>query len=1632
MVILDARSLDLDNSIDHLATTWEVSDDPSFKNVLLESVEDYKNKLSIIFSENLDPDMKYYARARALTAAGWTSWGNVDVFKVRNNTDLTPQDIFPTKVSIPRIRTFRMTTDTGLGYLDPEDIYGKTATNTETLKTKYVAKEAPTTKLNEDKPEWEDDFHIESLLHEIDPSIHDLTLFEIWVDGFEVIGNASLKATSYWIEDTDGNVIWKSLVDNVNRNKIKVQDLILKSDKTYRIRAVFHTNSNDVSQIATYTITTTGCDKIKLISYLDQVPYDKNVDLQLEWVEGINLVKWEILQHSLGIIKSVWKSETTTIINRIPAGVLSVNSNYLLRIQTNLSDCYKYYPFITSIVGDESPNDPLTPLLVYPTTITIGLNQQAKLLVESVATDITYIADSPYYSFNKESKFLLGTKVGEGVLYVRAKMPHNRENIIEVIVNVVAEEAGGTTDPNNKFLKAKPDVIDLEVAEESISSITTNCDKIFVETESDTVRVTLDDRMVRILGIADGRYEILVVGIDITNNLTASAKITGTVTDTGVEPPPEPEPEPVEYYLTLTPEVTEMKAGENKLIKVDTNAPYWDPRMQDGDFFTYKKMSSSDVKITANRVGEGLLVIYASDDTGDVKEAVATIKAIYNSANTEFIFDETSYEAVVLNETEIPFTSNITSVDEYEVTLSDPKVELVRKLESSIIIRPTYEAANQTFDLTVIAKKTTSDTHEYNETSVAIKIVVPDLVYSLTDVIRFPNEPDTEYSYAGGIWSEQVFYPPNPVVFRIYVHSEAVESGIDFITNPYEDGTGVVISKSLGEVIAVDGDPFKGFKPLDFMVKTGGNDNYGDPTITTKYTVKPVVTVRGVPYERAITLVPEETTQLALSEYLVELEPFSDVGAPVQIITKANDIKVTCSNTNVCTVSYNEQPDGTKGMGIMPYLDGTAIITVEARNETGKVLIETCTVKVGTGEGSGELARPLPGNPGFGVGMAPVELSNKYNLKPVDKSGINEPTSPYFGLYKDEGENLMHFIPKLYFCRDNSDTVLDLYGNKLNGGKLGNDKWILKASYTQEAGYFLHRAFINNGKEIEGIFVDRYPSGYDTSGDATVPVSGSTRLGNRYNPRTTLNGHKVKNNGTIVTLSSSVGKPLWVDMPKARNEYSSWIDVYTNNLLFNIMTAEWHGQIMNGTSDSHPWATNVLHQPYPLLGKNRAGPYTDMVAKYQLTLTGPNNEPYLPAYDINDTTHSSLLTHNGNACGIEFANSGWLTAIGLLRDNKLIGNATNDKGENIIELKTFKLTVDRSKVSSSNFLSDDLYDTMGIVIPLEDDGTLMNTSVFLDIMGNEDDGKQKSLCYPNSTNINDDSYLFNSVGLPTYIEDYEVSRYHYDLGWTMDNMKVNDPRYRFQYDMRVPAQPSGVEMNCDAGGANIVSPSVASPAIVEMVNNYQFYENYQMNHLRRVIIVPNEGTDLEISERSGVTYTTNKPLDYTYIYPNKNNNMLIEIKEDGTMKVYESMDPAGATFNITDDIEYINTERPKYKMKEYLDGGNISLGMYDQSGEWSYGSFGIGEENGKKVITYTKEGDISTLVNNGKSYVFTLGYAITVPTTGDGGQDDVGVQYSTSTIEVAVYFVENFGDSTADMLLETIDTNLDTLINTVQ
>lgn len=1497
MVILDLRSLDLDDSIDLLAVTWEVSDDPSYKNILLESVEDYKNKTSIIFSENLDPDMKYYARAKALTTAGWTSWGNVDIFKVRNNTDLTPQDIFPTKVSIPRIRTFRMVTDTGLGYMDPNDIYNGTniVTNTSNRTLTNIA--------NIDKPEFNADAVVESLLHEIDPEAHDLTLFEIWVDGFEVIGNATLKATSYWIEDSNGDVIWKSLVDRTNRNKIKIQDLILKADRSYRIRVVFHTDSNDASQIATKTIVTKGSNDINLISYLDQVPFNKDIELQLEWVKDMNHIKWEVLQYSLGIVKSVWKTETTTIVTSIPKGVLNSNSNYLLRIKSNLSDSYKYYPFITTIAGDESPNDPLTPLLVYPTTVTLGLNSQAKILVESIAKNITYIANSEYYTFNPSSNFITGIKVGEGVLYVKAKIDNYRENIIEVKVNVVAEGTTGGTTTNNKFLKVKPDIIDLEVAEEQLSTITTNCDHVVAETTSDNIRVSVDGNLVRILGTKDGTYKILVIGYDIADNATASAMITGKITDTGAEVPPEPEPpepEPTDYFLELEPANLEMKAGDNKLVKVNTNAPFWDPRISEGDFFTYKKMSSTDLKITSTGVGEGMIVIYASSADGDVAEAMLNIKSIYNSATTEMIFDEASYTCRILNEIEIPFTSNITSVDEYSVTVDNESIELIRKLDSSFILRPKYEAANQSFNIIIMAKKNSTTTHVYNEISVNITLIVPDITYETNEVIVFPDEPKETYNYLGGIWSENTYYPPNPINFRIYTHSEAVEDNIDLITNPYIDGTGVVISKKLGEIINQVTDKFNGLRPLDFMIKTGNTDNIGNPENSNIYKVKPVVTVRGIPYERNLTLTPTERTNLNLSSKEIVMDIFSSNNTELRVNTNADDYTVRTSNSNVVIPTKTKDSTGANIVQLTSGIDGTAVLTFEAKNESGILVIETCNIKVGNETSNGELARPLPGQLGFGVGMAPLELSTKYGLVPVDPANVNNPEHHTFGNYKDADDNIMCFIPKMYFYRDNSAETIAKVGSKLRGGYYDKDKWVMRMSYTQEGEYWLHRAFINNGKEIDGIFVDKYLTSFTGTTPQELSIPRSLPTGQVYH---NLNNKQVTHNGVVKTLNNTADKPLWLLIPKNRNEHTALMDIFVDYLLGDLWRVERDSHIEKGTEDRFTFNNHVLKQPFPLLGKaTNNTEYQGMIN--DLTFDLPNTIDLLTAAPVADNDPNiAKFTHTGYSSGIVYPIGIWQTETGMTQLYASLGdNRLTPENKSFWACNAFKLGFDRSNLNIENYSDPDTYDKFGIV---SNETLLSNKNYMVRVDGS---GEGYS-ALGNNTDINSSGYLLNSLNIPEFIDDYTVSEDY--ISPSILAITQNDCRPYFAIRTHIDT----TNINCLDMHAT-ADTNFSMYGFIDIENNSMLTENYNKPRVRRMMIIPNVGTNLNVTNRTDYIYTTSKPtdrLDYTVLKPGGNSINGQTISGQGYIVFMERLDiMRNVPYTLTTDLEYLKLMYPRY------------------------------------------------------------------------------------------------------------------------
>ena len=293
MIILTIKELDLDKGVDHIATDWEVSDTVNFSNIIYKSHQDTQHLRGIIFNVNLEPNKKYYARARVLTSNGYTIWGNLDVFTVDNKVELDKNEDLPSNVSIPIIKTKNSD-----GYLNPNS--------------------------------------------------HDTTLFNIEVIGFSVVGNATLDSISYWIEDIYGNVVWSSLYNMLDKDEITVQDVILKANSIYRIKVVFHATNNNSSQIATATIRTNGGSGVEVVTFLDNLDATKDQEIEVSTPVQPNKIKYEVISYKSDYSQSIYKGEVqNTNKFTIPANTMQPNTNYLLKVGIEEIPGYKFIPFRT-------------------------------------------------------------------------------------------------------------------------------------------------------------------------------------------------------------------------------------------------------------------------------------------------------------------------------------------------------------------------------------------------------------------------------------------------------------------------------------------------------------------------------------------------------------------------------------------------------------------------------------------------------------------------------------------------------------------------------------------------------------------------------------------------------------------------------------------------------------------------------------------------------------------------------------------------------------------------------------------------------------------------------------------------------------------------------------------------------------------------------------------------------------------------------------------------------------------------------------------------------------------------------------------------------------------------------------
>jgi len=280
MVVIRITDLDLPVGVTHNATDWQIATDPLFSNVILQSMNDEVNLTSIIFNEILDPDDKYYARARSLLSTGWTIWGNLDVFIV-DDVYTTDDNLDMPGVITPPV----ITTDS-------------------------------------------------------DVKNHIPTLFNISVTGFSTTGTGSHVATSYFITDLYDNHLWSTLNSEIYKDGVLIDEVVLKDGGVYKIKAMLHSSSGDVSQMVTRVI---NVKKDELEIYGPIYDLDVSVDNEFTIAYNCDIVstKWDVYSVSEAGLKH-FKTYTNvigkprTII--IPARDLREYEKYYFKITATYED----------------------------------------------------------------------------------------------------------------------------------------------------------------------------------------------------------------------------------------------------------------------------------------------------------------------------------------------------------------------------------------------------------------------------------------------------------------------------------------------------------------------------------------------------------------------------------------------------------------------------------------------------------------------------------------------------------------------------------------------------------------------------------------------------------------------------------------------------------------------------------------------------------------------------------------------------------------------------------------------------------------------------------------------------------------------------------------------------------------------------------------------------------------------------------------------------------------------------------------------------------------------------------------------------------------------------------------------
>ncbi|ECC1278755.1 hypothetical protein FNP02_00790 [Campylobacter coli] len=250
--------------------------------------------------------------------------------------------------------------------------------------------------------------------------------------------------------------------------------------------------------------------------------------------------------------------------------------------------------------------------------------------------------------------------------------------------------------------------------------------------------------------------------------------------------------------------------------------------------------------------------------------------------------------------------------------------------------------------------------------------------------------------------------------------------------------------------------------------------------------------------------------------------------------------------------------------------------------------------------------------------------------------GTFTPGHMNYGNYTDTHGNVMVWIPKLYIKTSNVDAA-PYYGLKV------------EVSATQAAGFWCHRAFINNGKEIPGFFIDKYlasnQGGILGSRRNTVPLTCDAK----FNSISIIPGVSAKIAlGNKITEDSDLNLD---DLKSVKNRLSSFIEAVKNRgPEFQILTVFAYNYLILLSKCIYQNAYNTNNFSNIEFAKSRTDRFAfiqgmNTMQSAQRDIQAVHNLDYKSAgytdgtnvlYRTGSVSDSKMgkISHNGHACGV--------------------------------------------------------------------------------------------------------------------------------------------------------------------------------------------------------------------------------------------------------------------------------------------------------------------------------------------------------------------------------------------------------------